>query len=370
MITTGNQVMSGNDVNIDELGSVSSDLYDEVSKTSWASARSIQAEMGENPTGPDIPPSAKPSQVNEKPGFFKAIDSIPGVGVACNSVTQGILSLVSIGDTVKDAIIGFITSTFGITRPEDFLAEQLVRFIAGEEVNTLAEGAELGNYANYGARLAANDEAIASGGRELTNTEVSVLDSVNQRGRVGDFAHQSLYAKVFNIYDVNSVLGKATLRMPRTTPQAVATMVSAPLRIFSFLVKPVHAQATYEYGFSEYGFSLSEQNDTRFEDPFSNAVIVEPNLETRVVKNSDGSETKIPGLNEKYGTPCFGMEIREATGELVYGEAKNFSDIPAKCKDSTNEELLRYRFYITDTITEHTLSCYEGEEAPCQQLGI
>lgn len=372
IVSTGSQVMYGsNDVNVDELGSVTDDLYDNATDSSWVSARSIQAELGQEQTGDDIPSSAKPSKVGDKGPLLGFVDSVfdkAGVAgdVACSAAGQAILGAATGGiiGTIKDSAKSFAGSSaekkLGITDPTELAAQWIVKKLAGKEISALAKGAELGNYANYGARLAANDTAISMGGRVLSAVEAAEIDQQLAQNIAFENSQKSFTERVFNIYDVDSVIGRASLNMPSSPGQTLLAVIRSPLKLFSsfgFLSKRASAasKASYDYGFPEFGFSVEEQQDPRFEDPFDNADIVEP---------------KLKDLNDKYGK-CFSMTVNPDTGNLESGESTRYDDIEKNenCHDNS-EDLARYRFYLADKVTEFSLSCNEGDDESCTSLGF
>lgn len=364
VVTTGFQVMSGDDVSVEDLGSVTTDLYDSDTQTSWASARSIQAENGQTQTGPDIPDEAKPSKIGDKPAFFDFVDKIPGLGAACSGIGQGILSLVGFADTALDIVKTKTLELLNIPNPEDVLAERIVRVLAGEEIDTEAKGAKLGNYANYGSRLAANDQSIAMGGRPLSGTEIAELDAQSKEERNYEFHQQSLYAQLFNIQDANSLVATLGRDLPRNTSSFASMIISSPGRFFGSLFKPAQAATNYDYGFTEYGFSTTEKNSDRYDDPEGNGVYKEV-------------EDNLDYLNTTYGN-CFSTTVTidktnpDATPRLVSGSAARYDEIEKPGSDCLNTDVLftDYRFYIADTVTAHTLACNEGDEDSCNQLGF
>lgn len=374
IVTTGNQTMSNMDMNIDELGSIVTDLYDEDAapgEESWAAARSIQYENNQQLTGPDLPASSKPGAVGEKPPLFQAVSDTPGVSGICG-LQEKAESIPIIGagliliNQVGEAFINAALSTFGTSIEEIF--DGIVRVFAGEVVNTYAKGAELGNIANTGALLAANDQAIAMGGRELDDNEVQELDQLARLENQREFASLSLYERVFNVYRVDSLAATIALKTPKSPRQAARTFASIPGSLFSGLTnlgfKLAGADShdgpdSYDYGFSEFGFSAAEQDDQRFENPFENAEIMEANNNQRLRE-----------ANEKYGE-CFSMKINPDTGEFESGEGTRYEEINSNpnCKDGS-ENLLRFRFYLADLIAAHTLACNEGIETSCVLLGF
>lgn len=361
VISVSNQVMGaallGEPLDLDELGSFSEDLYDEVEGTSWASARSIQFEQGQPLTGPDIDPGARPDTTTSKPAIFNIIDGLPGIGTACgiDSAIGNLPIIKQVGDFTNSIFTAVLPNNL---EPEN-LINSLVSFLAGNTVDAFAAGAKLGSTANYGARLAATDQAIAMGGVPLSPEEVVILDENARLDREHEQSQRSVFAKVFDVYNPNSLASVSMRSTPKTLTQVASSFLNTPFKAFSLVGSfsgSVYAQAdesTYYYGFNEAGFSQRHQDDTRFQDPYENAKIVESNLAQ---------------LNDAYGE-CFSMTINPVTGYLISGEAKKLNEIAEECKGE-NEDLLRYRFYIADMVTATSLACYEGDVSSCAQLGV
>lgn len=382
-VSTGNQIMTGQDMNIDELGAVSALLYDEEDQTSWADARSIKYENGRAPIGPDINEEAKPAEVGDKPDYMKWTDSEP-VEKTCDGWDKiGQLPVIKQVGEFFDKGIDAMLGTIGTSQDE--LARNFAGLFAGQQVDALAEGALRGNYINYGSRLAANDGAIAQGGRELSDEEVKSNDLRAQFEQKTDFQSQNMFARYFDIYDHRSVAGTAVMSVPSSVPQSLASLFRSPGNLFSMFTGTVNAQEEedydYEYGFSEYGFSQEEQGHDFFENPLENADLME-----------EGD--RLEKLNKRYGggqndndTPCFGLTIN-TEGNIVNGtEVMRYDQIAQNdengykdgdgipdCEEKGDQfpdgsyELDRYRFYIADMVAAHTLACYEGKEDSCEQL--
>ena len=383
VITTGNQVMDGDDVTTDELGALNTDLYDAKTQLGWPAAKSIQGELGQKQSGPDISPTSKPASVGNNP-FLNMVDAIfdklgGAGGTACSTIGQWTLNVLEVGVgifsggtsvVVEAAIEGAISvgaSAAGVS-PTDIFIDWLTDKLAGNEVNVNAKGPFLGGLANYGARLAANDTAIAMGGAQLTKAEEISLNVESEAIAQNELRQKSLFARVFDLNEPDSLAAKsllennnlASLQAAFTSPLSLIKNMLPNLgdMMSSIFTPKVAALAVnYDYGFPEYGYSLSEQNNPAVEDPFDNAVIVEPRLEE---------------LNNKYGE-CFSMTIEPSTGALVNGEAINYfkeSYDSALCNNKSDNDLFRYRFYMADMVTARSLACYEGDNASCNQLGF
>lgn len=389
IVSTGNQVMSGNDVSVDELSALSKDFTKvygegENKKTlSWSSAKSIQAELGEtDPKGPDIPPTAKPKRINEESPIEKIVngifDGIKGSSSLCTTVGSWVLTIgelainfSGVGGLVWQAIKtagGYIASAAGVN-PMDILMDYVVNKLAGEEVDMYAQGPDLGNIANYGVRLAANDQALAMGGTKLTGPEVAELDTISRSSALDDFKKKSFFARTFDLKESNSVVSKALLEntafaslgnFSQSTINSTFSSIPNVLKnIGSIFIPKTVAATNYDYGFDEYGFSWEDQNNTLVQDPFANADKVE-------------NEYGLDSLNKDY-SECFSTRI-EPNGDsdlkIVTGQAVNYLTLPEKCNNK-DERFLRYRFYIADTLAAKSLACYEGvDENSCGELGF
>lgn len=371
VISTGSQVMSGQNVNLDELGALAEDLNepDEDGNgpdkgSTWTAARSIQAELGQEQTGPDIPIEAKPARVGQKPAVFDVVDRVPGLGGVCGIYSAiGGLPIIKQASTVASEAFIRTTNVFlnRVGTSVEGIISGALGMAAGRAVDPYAQGADLGNLANYGARLAANDQALAMGGREMTASEIAVLDTQSKLNDSYEYSRIPVAKRLLDPYDSASPVAKLIDKMPSTPaqiPEQVASLPKAALAsissLFSLLSPRVQAASDYDYGFPEYGFSAGEQSDERFENPFENAAVIEPRL---------------PELNTRYGD-CFSMTINPDTLQLENGEAVRYDKIPEKCKNTADEDLLRYRFYLLDSVTARSLACYEGDEESCGNIGI
>jgi hypothetical protein len=170
-----------------------------------------------------------------------------------------------------------------------------------------------------------------------------------------------------------------------TSPGQVGSMIAslAPDLSLSSMVgaitpKSKAAVAGYDYGVPKFGFSLTEQNDPRFEDPYENG--------TRPL--SDCGQEKCPSieedldrLNEEYGKPCFGMEVTENSKGGVSIKSEKAVDVftlytnpdtKDKCDGQKNrsDRFNQYRMYVADAVNAVTLACYEGDNDACAEIGF
>jgi|GEM_PF-2644403 len=370
VVTTSSQVMSGQDVTLDELGAVSEFLYDEETQTSWSSARGMQLELGQDPTGPDIPTEAK-LQDGKAGWLFSSVDRIPGLGTACG-VSNTIKKIpiigraVSIVESVQGEIIDGALGIFGTSTQR--IMDAIVGFFAGDVINSFSQGADFGNLANLGARLSVNESAIAMGGTVLTGAEVAELKLERDLELDHQFSQKPLYARLFDMQDTRSLVSRALIQNPSVNSrQELLNTVATIPRMFGSVAKSTFsiftpralAASNFDesgfYGFEKYGFSVADLESDLTVDPYENADIVEANW----------------SRYERFQA-CFGTSINQETGALTVGASKHYDDIESNtnCAD-TSEDMQRYKMYLLDTYTARSMACYESiDELACEELGI
>lgn len=375
-ISMGNQVMNGNDASTDELGAYNESFYDSKSKTSWTEARSIQAEQGQKQTGPDVPSEAKLNNINNQPFLFDVINSIPFLGKGCGLVSGAINSipvLNKVAEIGSDAILAGLNEGAKLAGTSvDELSEAALAAVSGQSVNTLAKGAEYGNLVNVGSFIAANDQAISMGGTPLEPSEVAQLKTEDKIAEREEEQSKSFVQRYLDPKNINSVTGRMSFSAPHSFSE-LFSIFSNPLKTFGNVLSSLapKAQAAnskpYDYGVPKYGFSLAEQENSTFEDPYENAVIVEDEAHGGALLDS---------LNEKYGNKCFGITVEPSSSgvSIESGDAVNVFEVSKEddCNPKKNKDplFLRYRFYIADAISANSLACYEGSDDACSQVGV
>lgn len=362
-ITRGNQVMSGDDLDLDTLSIFSKYLYDKDTKSNWTQAQSIRAELGKE-GGKPISPEADLRNATDKPKFFDVLDDIPFLGTTCNAV-DGFFNLPIIKEV--SGVINTVTQqaadaalSLGGTSTDE-LMEMALKVVSGKSVDPEAKGADFGNLANTGAFLAANDNALSMGGAPLSDSEVAELDTLESSYEKQENQTKSFADRYLDITDPTSLLGSAFLNTPSSFAQLSTSLTSSFTNVFSSLYMAfptVSAAPKYNYGVPKYGFSISEMNRDEFENPYENAAVVEPKLDK---------------LNDKYGE-CFGIRITSSGIESagVGDEELNMFKRKDKCDPDKNNDFmyLRYRFYIADVVTATSLACYEGSDEACGDLSM
>ena len=363
------QAQTGIDTTLETAGFTAERLTDPETGQDYSNARSVQHETGRPLTGPDVPPEGKPGR--EKPELFTIVQGIPVLGSACGAL-DSVLGLPVIRDVAGAINSGIEFAINQALRPTGYNIDEIlssaVAFIAGRGMDPLAVGPAFGNVANYGTRLLANDSIIALGGRVLSAPEVAQINAEQAEYERLDYQQKSFSQRYLDPYEPKSLTGKFVGKMPSSIAQLGTLMSNTPAELFSTLSSApwlggkAYAAGTepYDYGFPEFGYSVAEKNDPRFENPDENALYIEEEL-------ADG-RTRLEVLNEEY-EECFSMKVNPETLAIETGEALDFRTIPDKCDDA-NEDLLRYRYYLIDSVSLRSLLCYDGDEESCAMLGF
>ncbi|HMS23251.1 MAG TPA: M15 family metallopeptidase [Candidatus Saccharibacteria bacterium] len=411
-LALGSQVQFGDqDVTSDEMGALFTRFMGDtdIGKLSAFSADSIQAELGQDQIGErtatkgenegqrvkpaDLPASSKPGK--ENPPLFTVINDLINalptgqtacdvlidlnacVGSACigvSDVLDGVVAFISGGASAAaaSATVNAIFIGAGVLGSD--YVDSLVNWLAGAALQC-ADGPQWGNCVNFGNRLNANDNALSFGGRELQPEEEIALDYKRKELERYDMKTKSLYARYLDPKETNSLFASSVFNNPNyfATSSTLSYGLQAPLKNFSniftnfgniFGGKTKAASVDYDYGFPEYGFSLDEQRDETFENPYDIAKEMEKN-----------NFELLKEMNRKYGEKCFKTTI-STTGKIQTTEAVNYKDIPEKCagvgiNETEKIKLKKYRFYLSDTITAKSAVCYEGaDESACDELGL
>lgn len=362
----GNQVKGMEDANLDEMGVYSDLIYDADTETSYWNAKSMQAEAGEPQTGPDISPAAKPT--NGIPGWLSTIKNNPLVSGVC-----GVLNAVGNLPILKQ--VGDVASKLQEQMPGYEAAKDYVfAFITNTEVDPVPRGAEGGSTINYGYHLAAADSWMSSGGAPLSDAQVAAIKADQATDDALQNESKSFFARYLDPYEYESVGGSVARATPTSNAQVASMVSNLPVKIgslfsktFSAFLPTTYADEPYDYGVPKYGFTLEEQADGRFENPYENAKIIEDDANGNALLNS---------LNDKYGSKCFGVKAVVDGGgvKLENGDPPNVVAIQGEddCNPAKNSDpnFLRYRFYIADLVSAKSTACYfADDDTACNELG-
>jgi len=372
-LTIASQIQAGN-VDITALGFYADDLYDATAKTgakSWKEAASIQTNLGLPATGVDIPRSAHPT--NGGNFILDTFNSIPGligksIGSICGVVTS------KAGQAVGYAVDFFSGGTSAILKNVagelivGQFADDLVALLAGEEVDTtLFVGALAGAGSDYGAMLSARENSISLGGKKLNTQEVVALQEYYNDESSKDMKNKSIFERYFALSNSESLFANSITKTASLTRRdavldninSSGSVTNLANTVGSLFVNKAYAQtsASFSYGVQQYGFSLEEINDDRWDNPLENEELVVPIL--------DQYESKI----EK----CFGLSINPAGSFQAIPNALKVVDKDrneAGCEDGS-EEWTRIRFYILDQNVASSYGCVvTNDTESCSSLGI
>lgn len=389
--SVGEQAKSGDQISLDELSVLQKTLYDKETGTHVLDAAPLRAEGGKSATGPDIPVEARVSSLSGKPDAFEAISAVLDFGIEIRFFPDIKLSQ---GCTVIDAIsslpgisqfsdivgkgIDTLLSTIGTST--DDLMNGLISVINGESVDVNAKGGEAGALLAVGGKLAGIDQGITMGASQLSSAESAQLKEEQRLADVKENQTESLFTRYADLYNPTS-LASTTLTKTTVSSDQVISKITNPLSsvgsmfsgIYSSIEgKSLAAPASYDYGIADYGYSIGDQDDDRFADPYENARIIEDEANDGKILND---------MNDKY-SKCFGIKVTaDDAGVHIESSQVNilklekddeFKDCRKYANDSTSPEgelFTRYRFYIADAMSALSLACYEGDdEASCSEL--
>ncbi len=407
LVALGNQVMNGQDVNSDELGALNQLMTGP--DGSWMNAPSIQAQLGNARPTPlsDDEKLQKDnlSKIGAQSPFGPFIDAVNGiipdsfgdVGTICSTAGQIVIGVVSVvvgvlsGGSFSVASM-FTQQVIGSAVQVAVQAGAMKLFaaiLAGTAVDTFAQvGSMMGTNVDYGARLANSGNNIAKGGTELSAQQSAQLLEIATQDAQAKFESHSLAYRLFSPNDAHSAFGKMVANQPATLSQAFARMSSSFFNfgnMFSKLPHLITATAsaqtfgTWPYGFAEYGYSVSDMDNSAVENPYANAKIA-----VDIIKNNPTLATK--------ATKCFGVNFVESTvtdpdtkqtykslgvTHVDASSAPNPYDKTSTDKyddwgcNDTSTDWLRIRFFVFDTSTMDALSCFEeGDNESCNNVGF
>ncbi len=367
------EMMDGSgDVDLDQVGYYS-DLMDGVDssgkQSSWQDAQSIQAEFGSD--GGVVPSETLTSIGKGTPfGFLSAGAIGTAVGAACSTVGQFTILALSFATGPIGTLVQGTIGYFAAPKAIDLAA----RWLSGSPVDPLAVGADYGNNANYGTLLAANDNALGRGGVALSSTQAAAIKSSSSELDQEEFNSRSFAYRMFNVDDQKSLASHIIDKQNPNVTQNVSQMASGVFNVthtFGSIFNnflggaKVHAAATpYDYGFPVYGFSDTDMQDPSVADPYVNAGHARDALE-----GSGGSDLIAKAKR------CFNVDIKLDTDGNWAVDGKTdavaaYDDTYAGQGCSDSSPVWRtIRFFIFDSETMDSLTCYEGDTQSCDNVG-
>jgi hypothetical protein len=370
-VALGSQVMNGTDMSTEVLGFYSK-LYSGKNKNgkteSWIQAKSIQAELGNKNSGVEADNTLLTIGKGSPFSFMNQDPIQPVAKVVCSGAGQ----VAQVAITFFGGPISALVSTAAGAVLGPPIMDALAHWLAGKAIDPNASGAKFGNYINYGVKLAANDMAIASGGRKLSKSEADDVKTAERNYYEQEFKGQSIAYKLFNPYDARSSLAYV---IDRSSPDPVQNVKTATASLFNikkipsavvglFTPKASAAGVDYDYQFDSYGFTRAELNDSRDKFPLQNAGVV-----VGILEGPQGNDYIDKAKN------CFGVEIGK-DGDGNWGVTSEVGEVPLakvidnnSCDENSNS-WLRIRQFIADTETMESAACYEGDDEACANIGF
>jgi len=381
VVSLGEQIMSGQDIDPNLLNAYGQELngVDSTGKsTSWVDAQSIQANLGNANTG--VKPSPTLQSIGSNAVPFPWITPISSeLGVVCSTPVSVIgIGLSFLGGGLSEVATGIA----GGALQNLVIQQALTLWVGGHPVDPTPVGADRGSEADYGAVLAANDQALASGGTQLSVGQVAQLNSQENSQAQQQFQSHNIAYKLFDPYDERSAISKLIDTSSSSPIQNIAKMGSTFLNlghmfgsVFNLFSPKAQAatSAPYDYGVPTYGFSQAELNDPNFENPYANADAV-ATLLTNNATTTEGTQ-KVTYVQK--ASDCFGVNIApDASGDWGVTTQNNPSLQPYDsgyanfgCGDTTDPNWEKVRFFILDTETAESMGCYAGDDQSCSNIG-
>jgi len=402
-IAAGEEVRSGQPPgDIQTLGVLSQQLDGVDSsgkKTSWVDGASIQSNLG-NP-GKGVQPDSTLKSIGTNQVPFPFLQPYQGaIHVACSPVFSGAALAISF---FGGEILAPLTEAFKGAVQTIVLDKAIALWVGGHAINPSPVGADRGLAADFGSALAANEQAVASGGTVLnTSQQSALLEQTNEESQA-EFNSHSIAYRLFNTQDQRTAISKLIDNSSPSVSENIAKVGSAFLNIGHlfgslgslFSTKAQAASQPYNYGFPIYGFSSSELNDAKFENPYQNACYVvggctdpDTGQATTGFLGIDPATNAASADGQNYiskAKDCFGVDIGpDANGdwgvtssansapELYNNDASSKHSYPGDCSapsglDATNWQ--RLRFFILDTESAESMSCYQGDSEACTNIG-
>lgn len=385
----GEQVKSGQDFNLTQLGLVVNSLKDDDGRTIWE-ADALQATAGNTkPSGKDLDPEYAQafSKDTTARNIVASIGSVKILGkdvsrFACSNFGLAFqftasLALLAGGVFTAGASWGVFLGKAGASAAASiaviyFLQKTFTALLSNKAVlpETLS-GPQGGNLLAYGAREAANINARASGGIELSGSEAAYLDKQLQMQEQKEFQSKKFFARLFDTNDYRSSASRLIASQDYSVSTAVSTVASSlnPKTLFTITTSPLFSNAKaaeaevleqYQWITPRYGIPQDIAEDPAYEDPYTNADEVvgllkrDRDLRDRAMK-------------------CFGVKITESAPYDVIPEKevnpaeRSYED--GKCDDKS-EVWKRIMLFVFDTRLMTSIACYEGDVEACSSVGI
>lgn len=233
------------------------------------------------------------------------------------------------------------------------------------------QGTMGGNLLSYGARAAANTNAIAGGGISLGNTTSTLYAGTLAAQDKKEFEQKNFIARVFDVNDYQTLSGRlAETVVPTIKSGSLTSFASSFLNVghlfssmASSLIPKAHAFTPYDWGFPQYGIPDSLLNDPNLQNPYDNA-----NRVVDILNN--GGQQYIDKAKS-----CFGVDITNQNSDHMWDvipaaevnpASQDYTD--ANCGDLTDQNWRRIITFVFDTSTMNAVACYQGQDDACNTI--
>jgi hypothetical protein len=400
MSATAGQVQHGDDyahdspVPEDEVGEVAGWLYDGNTQTNAADARPIQALLGLNKSGTDLPDDMK---VNPKGNFItQFLSQIPNIDDICAAVnsTIGVVVLTVLGLVTAPITTLVTVAALGVAGQLGFF-QWVAEWLAGTVVPGIPQGELLGNVAMYGGHDASTLDALGSGASIVPQSTVSAISRDEAEYQRESFQSESLATRMLDINDRRSFISQVYDSTAEPTAQATVTkfasgflnMGQATLKTFGTIFTSkasAAADGNFTFDTPTARHTAAQVSDLRVADPFANADAVagtydpQGNLVPGILDSAQGQDfiarakicqgvtLQMTADPDHEGKSMWGV-TPPATGEIP--TYKDIMDPANNCND-TGEAWLRVQDFIWDSQLGNAYGCEEGNTQACIDVGI
>ena len=319
--------------------------------------------------------------------------------------------LKNITEAIIDFIVGLVKKQFEALIANLFASNDefwqvltvMANWLVGQPLTTdIATPAEHGSNAMFGARYLANDQAMMTGGRKLSDKEAVELNLENRRYLAWRHSQKPLLARLFDPYDYSSSLNQiayaANLNMGKqdiwlAMGNALKTIVSAPTIMATasnqLLGNNAYAASAYDYGVPMYGRSLSEMNEIINDDSqglFKNAdkaiglfqIPPPPGEENPYIKYArecllsevSTSDYSVKPIDNSDGTK---FNYADTSDEEDEGKSSHWRTCQ---QQATQPDYKAVRLYVMGYYGVVSIACYHGDDgdsesgAACKEMQV
>ncbi|RYC75900.1 CHAP domain-containing protein [Candidatus Nanoperiomorbus periodonticus] len=319
--------------------------------------------------------------------------------------------LKNITEAIIDFIVGLVKKQFEALIANLFASNDefwqvltvMANWLVGQPLTTdIATPAEHGSNAMFGARYLANDQAMMTGGRKLSDKEAVELNLENRRYLAWRHSQKPMLARLFDPYDYSSSLNQiayaANLNMGKqdiwlAMGNALKTIVSAPTIMATasnqLLGNNAYAASAYDYGVPMYGRSLSEMNEIINDDSqglFKNAdkaiglfqIPPPPGEENPYIKYArecllsevSTSDYSVKPIDNSDGTK---FNYADTSDEEDEGKSSHWRTCQ---QQATQPDYKAVRLYVMGYYGVVSIACYHGDDgdsesgAACKEVQV